>query len=89
MASTIIARGAGVTAAHAAVAAIAAGTVVRYTYTFGFGRKEYTATGRVVSGEGESLHVIVLTHEEMPYLVGSGMLWSGRFSTVVRRPRRK
>lgn len=87
MARTIIARGASGPAAHAAVAAVAVGTVVRYAYTFE--GKEYAATGRVVSGEFESLHVTVLSHEEMPYLVGSGMGWNGRFCTVVRRPRRK
>ena len=87
MTSTIITRNASGAAAHAAVSAIAAGTIVRYTYPFA--GREYAATGRVVSGEGESLHVTVLSHEELPHLVGSGMGWSARFCTVVRRPRRK
>lgn len=87
MVSTIIARNTGAIAAYAAVATVAVGTVVRYTYTFQ--GVEYAATGRVVSTEGESMHVTVLSHEEMPHLVGGRMCWNGRFSTVVRRPRRK
>ena len=86
MARTIIARNAGAVAAHAAVATIAAGTVVSYSYTYE--GRTFTATGRVNSTEGESLHVTVLTHEEIPFLIGGGAGWNGRFCTVVRRPRR-
>jgi hypothetical protein len=86
MARTIIARNARAEAAYAAVAAVAVGTVVRYTYALE--GREYAATGRVVGSEGESVRVAVLSHEEFPHMVGSGMGWNGRFCTVVRRPRR-
>lgn len=86
MARTIIARNAEATDAYAAVAAVAVGTVVRYTYTLD--GREYAATGRVVGTIAESVRVTVLSHDELPHLVGSGMGWNGRFCTVVRRPRR-
>jgi hypothetical protein len=86
MARTIIARNAGADAAYAAVAAVEVGTIVRYTYTLD--GQEFAVTGRVLGTLCESLAVKVLTHGEFPHLVGSGMRWNGRFTTVVRRPRR-